>query len=333
MAHPHNEHRQHRVEKSRVHHITKAYAKGGTVKHSDEAQDKKLIKSMIGKAIHAEGGKSKHRMDRPHRAKGGRVGKKGSAKTIVNVITGHSGTGMPPAPPMAPPGPPMGIGPAAMPPPGAARPPMPMPPPGAGGPPGAPPMPLRAKGGRVNQGSPVFEASLKSGTQVQHVRGKGDLDQLGRGKPITYAKGGKVKRDDGGMVTSSRSGFGGPGFYRDRSYNLASDLRERADSAKMDVENAMNAKSRANRARGGSVKNKTDPGGSDRLQYSPKSSPSSRGILNADSNTTNKRASGGRVESPEGVAKATKLPSGSGGGEARLAKAHRAARIYHGPAK
>lgn len=37
-------------------------------------------------------------------------------------------------------------------------------------------------------------------------------------------------------------------------------------------------------------------------------------------------AKGGRVESPDGVAKATKLPGGGGGGEARLAKAHRAAR-------
>ncbi len=35
---------------------------------------------------------------------------------------------------------------------------------------------------------------------------------------------------------------------------------------------------------------------------------------------------GGRVESPDGVAKATKLPGGAAGGEARLAQAHRAAR-------
>lgn len=35
---------------------------------------------------------------------------------------------------------------------------------------------------------------------------------------------------------------------------------------------------------------------------------------------------GGRVESPDGVAKATRLPGGGGGGEARLAKAHRAER-------
>ena len=46
MAHPHNEHRAHKVEKERVHHIAghhaspKHYAKGGAV-HGDEAEDKK----------------------------------------------------------------------------------------------------------------------------------------------------------------------------------------------------------------------------------------------------------------------------------------------------
>jgi hypothetical protein len=35
---------------------------------------------------------------------------------------------------------------------------------------------------------------------------------------------------------------------------------------------------------------------------------------------------GGRVEASDAVAKSTELPGGSGGGEARLAKAHRAAR-------
>ncbi len=38
------------------------------------------------------------------------------------------------------------------------------------------------------------------------------------------------------------------------------------------------------------------------------------------------RAKGGRIESPDGVAAATRLPGGSGGGEARLAKEHRAER-------
>jgi len=42
------------------------------------------------------------------------------------------------------------------------------------------------------------------------------------------------------------------------------------------------------------------------------------------------RAFGGKVEAPQGVAKASKLPGGSGGGEARLVKAKRAAHSYHG---
>lgn len=41
-----------------------------------------------------------------------------------------------------------------------------------------------------------------------------------------------------------------------------------------------------------------------------------------------KRKTGGKVESPQGVAPATRLPGGSGGGEARLAKERRAARDY-----
>ncbi len=188
MSHPFDEHRQTKVEHSRVGHITKAYAKGGAVKHSDEKQDRKLVKSMIDKAIHPEGKKAKHRMDRPHRAKGGRV-KKGNAKTIVNVITGgHPAAG---AVPPGPPPPPMGIaGPPPGGPPVAAKPPM-MPPPGGA------PMIGRAKGGRVNQGSAVYEEGKSSGTQVQHSDGKGTANRpenLNRKKVITFASGGRVRR-------------------------------------------------------------------------------------------------------------------------------------------
>ena len=260
MSHPFAKHRQTAVEHSRVGHITKGYKSGGAVKHSDAKQDRKLIKSMIDKAIHPEGAKSKHRMDRPHRAKGGSVKKKGNtAKTIVNVITGGhpAGGAVPPGPPP----PPMGIAgppPGGMPPPMAAKPPM-MPPPGAGGPPGAPPMPMRASGGRVQtptgtgvapmnnsskktSGSPVFNASTRNGTQVSDGDGnnKDDSKNIGRGRVVTFASGGKVKR-----------------FY----------------------------------------------------------------------------AKGGRVESPDGVAKASMLPGGSGGGKGRLAKERRAERVYAGPAR
>jgi hypothetical protein len=150
-----------------------SYAKGGAV-HSDEKEDKALIKKMVKKKdlkpekkaeggfVH--GGMPAKRLDKISRqtdkggdknttqpfttgkekfAKGGKV--KGKGKTQVNVIIGHGGQ---PTPPMGPP--PM----AAPPPPPAAMPPRPMvPPPGAMPPPGAgvapAGMPMRAKGGKV----------------------------------------------------------------------------------------------------------------------------------------------------------------------------------------
>lgn len=213
MGHPYAALRQSKVEKSRVGHITKGYASGGAV-HSDEKQDRKLIRKMVGEMV-PDGEKAKHRADRPNRAKGGRV--KGNARTVVNVITGgHPAAGA--VPPM--PAPPMGVAPAgAMPPP---RPPM-APPPSAGlGMP--PPMPMRAKGGRVtevseanssmpgrakggrvNQGSAVFEEGRRNGTKVQHDPGKNDLDpkNLNRPRVVTFATGGGVKSFKvGGRVES-----------------------------------------------------------------------------------------------------------------------------------
>lgn len=110
--------------------------KGGKMKHDDEAEDKKLIKSMVKKED------LKGRVERKH---GGRTG-----KTAVNIViaTGHKpdgmggpgAPGMPPhpiPPQMAPPSMPPGAGPAMMPPQG---------PPGM--PPGMPPM-GRKRGGRT----------------------------------------------------------------------------------------------------------------------------------------------------------------------------------------
>lgn len=233
MAHPYASHRQDKVEKSRASKIAHGRAAGGGV-HSDEAADKTLIKQMVRQtALKADDGKTKHRADRPGRKKGGRVK---SAKTVVNVITGGAqppvaGLGpaaAPPAPPpVAPPAPPM--------PPMGAKPPM-MPP---GGPvpggPGPGMMPVRKRGGRVNDGTKVFNKSMKEAGErpVKHIPGKNDLKDMNRGRVVTFKTG-------GGVVSF--------------------------------------------------------------------------------------RASGGRIESPQGVAKATKLPGGAGGGEGRLAKAHRAKR-------
>ena len=229
MSHPMNHARAHKIEKSRVSHLTKGYAHGGAVKAATIGKKALSLHKEEHEALHADGEHAKHRMDRPKRAKGGRVGKKkGNAKTIVNVITGgHPAGGA--VPPM--PAPPMGIAgppPGAMPPPMAAKPPMPMPPPGAGGPP--PGMPMRARGGAVKS------VGMHVGTKVQHSDGKDDGKDLHRGKPVTFKSGGRVRS-----------------FY----------------------------------------------------------------------------ARGGKVESPDGVAAATKMPGGGGGGEGRLFKEHRAERKYH----
>src|ERR1700677_4216901 len=154
MAHPFNEHRDHKVQKKRVADRMKGYAAGGLV-HPDEAADKKLIKRTVKKsAMRMDGGAVKHRMDR--RARGGRTKSKGKG-TVVNVINTPGGHALGGAPGMGgampPPAMPPAAGPGA-PPPGmmAGRPPMPAPgamPPG-GMPPGMPPqMPPRAKGGKA----------------------------------------------------------------------------------------------------------------------------------------------------------------------------------------
>lgn len=300
MAHPHNHLRSHKVEHSRVSHLTKHYAKGGMAKHSDEAEDRKLIKSLVKKAsLKAEGGKAKHRMDRPHRAKGGRV-KKGNAKTIVNVIAGgHPASGaVPPGPPMGPP--PMGVAPAAppMPPPMAARPPMPPP----GGPPGGPPMPMRAKGGRIRRadGGDVSDKNRQLGqgmlralVPIEKKYGNGmqtaqrqQMDEIY--SKVGRARGGKVHKPHGSPVFNES--------LRDGTQV------QHNDSGKSDL-------GRDNYPRGKAVT--FESGGRVRHFY----------------------ARGGAVESSDSVAPATKLPGGSGGGEARLAKEKRAARNYARPAK
>lgn len=260
--HPYHEHRQTKKEHSRVGKITKGYASGGAVNRTEDDRKVRKMSASQEREVNPEGGVSPHRMDRPKRAKGGkvkradggqtgrqmdedarrtreileqrglvtpsrakggRVGKsKGSSRTIVNVITGGHPAGGAVPPMPAAPPPPAGIAGAAMPPPMAAKPPMPMPPPG-GPPPG---MPMRARGGGVKS------KGMHVGTKVSHDNGKSDLADMNRKRVVTFKTGGGVKT-----------------FM-----------------------------------------------------------------------------AGGRVESPDGVAKATKLPGGGGGGEARLAKAHRAER-------
>ncbi len=100
----------------------KRFARGGKVKHSDEAQDRKLITKMMAEHERKEGEKGY--------ARGGKV--KGATTNIAIVLPGGDKGDM--AEKMA-----------------MAAPPMPMPPPGM--PPGGPPpgMPMRASGGRVKR--------------------------------------------------------------------------------------------------------------------------------------------------------------------------------------
>lgn len=211
MAHPHHAHRQHHVEKRRVHHIAKGYAHGGAV-HSDAAEDAAMIKRMVKpKALRAHGGKTKYRADR--RARGGRTKHKGAGKTVVNVITGHHQPQPGIAPPMMPPaaaGPPPGAAPA-MPP----RPPMAGPP--VAGPPGAgapmmPPPGLRAAGGRVKGGDKSGPGWTESvGNRKPYVLtssdNKNDQKDVGRGKVVTFKTGGGVVSfKTGGGVAARKTG-------------------------------------------------------------------------------------------------------------------------------
>lgn len=211
MAHPFAEHRQNKVERSRVAKMTKGYASGGGV-HSDEAADVKLIKAKVKKtALRMDGGAVKPRMDK--RARGGRTkAKKGTTVNIINspqhppappmMPPPGMGAGMPPRPPMAgPPMPPPGAPP--MPPGGAIPPGGPMMPPRPGMPP--PGMPMRARGGRIKDG-PAYQEGLKAGTQVQNSPGKNDGKDIGRGRVVTFKTGGGVVkfRAGGGKVEAPK---------------------------------------------------------------------------------------------------------------------------------
>jgi len=313
MAHPYASHRQTAVEHSRVGHITKNYAKGGAVKSGKVTHGASAKREMA--SMEAEGEKSKHRMDKPHRAKGGRV--KGNAKTIVNVITGgHPAAGAISSPP------PMGIaGPGAMPPPMAAKPSMPMPPPS-----GPPPMPMRAKGGRVHRenGGEVEETALPPSPfeSVKPIKAIKLPKRPSQVPPNRYAKGGHVKKSDGGDVTWDAGS--GRGMLEDRKYAGARHQTgnytgpNRASGGRVNAGTKVFEESK----RSGTKVQHNDSGKTDLCPE------------NLDRGKPVTFKSGGRVrsfyarrtESPDGVSPATKMPGGSATGEARLFKEHRQAR-------
>lgn len=190
MAHPFANVRQSKVEHARVGRMTGGYAAGGAV-HSDEAQDRKLVRKMLQEheRTEGEGGPSKARADRPGRARGGRTNKK--AKGVnVNVIVAPQAA--PEKEPMLPPSGPM-AGPPPPPPPMVPKPMLPPPGPMAGGPPPGPMPPMRASGGAV------FEEGKRLGTKVQPSAGKNDLSDMNRGKPVTYKTGGAVESNKAPM--------------------------------------------------------------------------------------------------------------------------------------
>ncbi len=166
----------HAEGKKAKHRMDRKRARGGRAEHGDEREDAALVKHMVKPGA-------------LQRARGGRAGKKGH--TTVNISVGHpaaQGGPMPPiAAPMPPPsaGPPMGAVPPMGGSPGAPMLPRPpMAPPG-----GMPPVPMRAKGGRVGPG---WRSSERNKTKVQHTDGKTDGKDIGRSKPITYARGGAI---------------------------------------------------------------------------------------------------------------------------------------------
>lgn len=203
MSHPFAGHRQNKVEHSRVGHITKGYASGGAV-HSDEAEDKAMVKKMVKpSAMRMTGGPVKARADKVNRARGGRT--KHGGKHTVNVIVAPGGN-KPPMPMMPPPGPPP-----------TATAPMPprqmMPPPPAGIPGGGPPM--RARGGKVDQANKAGAA--KQRTMVQHAPGKDDSKDIGRKPVVTKANGGALTGSHGERAK------GLPGMFdRTATYNKPS---------------------------------------------------------------------------------------------------------------
>lgn len=192
MAHPYrNEARD--SGKARVAHITKGYARGGKVEHSDEAQDKKLIKKMIAESEASDEGKKSNKFARGGKVKG--LGK-GLGKTNVNVIVANKPKSSPeadvPAPGADMPPPPVPV-PVPTAKPVMAVPPVPLP----GGGAGPMSMPMRKRGGSVK------EEGIRNGTQISHSTGKNDLDDIRTKPPITRKNGGSL-----GMTAGAESGEG-----------------------------------------------------------------------------------------------------------------------------
>jgi hypothetical protein len=162
----------------------------------EKRDEHNMVERARGGQVTQRSGKYYSELAPSHHERGGRA-KKGHTTVNVMVVPQHAGAQPMPVP-ISTAGPPPA---AAMPP----RPPVPpqgapmmVPPPMMA--PGTPP-PIRQSGGRVMRASggrikakdgPGWTESLKNMTPVQHSPGKSDLANIGRGKAITYKRGGAV---------------------------------------------------------------------------------------------------------------------------------------------
>lgn len=183
--HPFQDHRQTKVERNRVGKVLGS-GQGASIARAAMERHEALGRSgeaKTGPSI-ASGAKAIQRLDKPARARGGRI----KAPVEVNVIVAKDKPQMP--------GLPLGGATPPMPPPQLPAPGLGGPPPGPALPPGGPPM-MRAKGGRVKSGkTPVKAEGMRNATPVQHS-GKSDLGDIRDFPPITYATGGAVKYTGG----------------------------------------------------------------------------------------------------------------------------------------
>lgn len=171
MAHPYAGHKEVHAGRKRAGSMAK-FKKGGAV-HSDEAEDKKLIKKMVKKDdLKVEGRSTGGRLDKY--ARGGRT-KKGGGKTHINILVAPQGGKADAA---APPGP--GLPPGAGGPPPGMKPPM-GPPPGAGGPPGLPPG-MMNRGGGVKKYAKGGKVPMKAGAMTGE--GRKEKAKAYGGKPL-----------------------------------------------------------------------------------------------------------------------------------------------------
>lgn len=187
-----------------------------------------------------------------------------------------------------------------------AKPPMPMPPPGgpmAGPPPGAPPMrpPMAPPPGVGAPGAMPPPGMRAHGGRAYASGGAVKSVGMNVGTKVQHSPGKSDGKDIGrGRVVTFRTGG----------------AVKRADGGAVDGE-----RDRQKNYEAGSnkVKRINQVGFPSILQDAQR-----RQMDNIEKAVP--RKTGGRVESPQGVAPATKLPGGSGGGEGRLAKERRAAR-------